>query len=343
MKILLIGGTGFIGSFVVPRLQQAGHSITLFHRGNKPAPAGVEQIIGDRDRLNEFRGLLSKHRFDVVVDFVLSSEAQTEQLMSTLNGVVGRVVVLSSMDTYRAWGVFYGLEPGGLEPMPVTEDSLLRTAPPYPREVLRQFRQILSWANDDYDKVRVERVVMGSRDVPGTVVRLPMIYGPGDYLHRFYPVLKRVDDHRPFIIFAEDVARVRTPRGYVENVAAGIALAVTSEKAAGRIYNICEPEAFSEIEWTKKIASTVGWQDDFIVLPVDKTPAHLRWPYNTAQHLVVSSDRIRSELGYREIVPEEEAIRRTIIWERANPPKHPIAVFDYEAEDAAVNGMKANA
>jgi hypothetical protein len=67
----------------------------------------------------------------------------------------------------------------------------------------------------------------------------------------------------------------------------------------------------------------------------------LLWPGNTAQHLVASSERIRRELGYAELLPREESIRRTIDWERANPPAQPLAQFDYEAEDAALRQFKA--
>jgi nucleoside-diphosphate-sugar epimerase len=129
----------------------------------------------------------------------------------------------------------------------------------------------------------------------------------------------------------------------VEDVAAGIALAITSEAAAGRIYNICEAESFSELEWAQKIAAAVGWKGEFVVLPPDQTPAHLRWPYNTAQQMVVSSARIRSELGYREFVPQDEAFARTIAWERANPPQQPMIPFDYDAEVAAVRALRVNA
>jgi len=54
-----------------------------------------------------------------------------------------------------------------------------------------------------------------------------MIYGPGDPLHRFHPTLKRIGDGRKQIIFSDDVATIRTPRGYVEDVGAAIALAAT--------------------------------------------------------------------------------------------------------------------
>jgi dTDP-D-glucose 4,6-dehydratase len=60
-------------------------------------------------------------------------------------------------------------------------------------------------------------------------------------------------------------------------------------------------------------------------------------PGNAAQHLVASSERIRADLGYEELVEIEEAIRRTIAWEQRNPPStvNP-QQFDYSAEDAAL-------
>jgi nucleoside-diphosphate-sugar epimerase len=343
MKILAIGGSGFIGPYTIAQLQRSGHDVTLFHRGTTGAPEGAAQIIGDRNRLGEFRDTFAREKFDVVIDFVLSSERQARQLMATLRGITARVLVLSSMDVYRAWGVYNGLEPGGLDPLPITEDSALRTKPAYPPEVLKKLSQMVAWADEEYDKVPAERVVLSDSHLPGTILRLPMVYGPGDYVHRFHPFLKRMDDGRPFIPFADDVAAVRTPRGYVEDVAAGICAAAAADKASESVYNICETQAWSEIEWARKIAAATGWRGEFILLPRAKTPAHLVWPGNTAQHLVVSSERIRQELGYREATLPEEAFERTIRWERAHPPEGVGVPFDYEAEDAAVNDLKASA
>ncbi|HVG91428.1 MAG TPA: NAD-dependent epimerase/dehydratase family protein, partial [Alphaproteobacteria bacterium] len=160
MKILLIGGVGFIGSFTIRQLQQAGHSVSVFHRGNTPVPEGVPQILGDRNHLNDFREQIAREQFDVVIDFVISSERQARQLMETLRGITARVVVLSSMDVYRAWGVFYSLEPGGLQTMPVNEDSALRTKAPYPPEMVKKVQQMVSWVDGEYDKIPAERVVL---------------------------------------------------------------------------------------------------------------------------------------------------------------------------------------
>jgi len=60
----------------------------------------------------------------------------------------------------------------------------------------------------------------------------------------------------------------------------------------------------------------------------------LRWGINAEQDIVVDSSRISRELGYEERVDLEEALRRTVAWERANPPKDiDLKEFDYAAED----------
>jgi nucleoside-diphosphate-sugar epimerase len=338
MRILLIGGNGFIGRYVMAALQEQGHSIAVFQRGTKAAAAGVEQIQGDRSQLSASATALKLFAPEVVIDLVISSGAQAEELMTIFRGVARRVIMLSSMDVYRAIGISQGTESGPLQEVPLMEESdLRRRLHPYPPETLQHLRKIFAWMTDDYDKIPAERTVMNDPELPGTVLRLPMVYGPGDPLHRFYPVVKRVADGRRYIIFAEPLAAWRSPRGYVENVAAAVALAATDDRAIRRIYNVGEEPSFSELEWAQKIANEMGWEGKFVVLPVENTPPHLLRPGNAAQHWAVSSARIRKELGYEDPVQMREAIRRTIRWEEENPPAGGSMVpFDYAAEDAAV-------
>jgi nucleoside-diphosphate-sugar epimerase len=340
MRILLIGGNGFIGRFVVTSLKQQRHTLAVFHRGTTPIPAGVEEIRGDRQQLNASAQELKRFAPDVVIDLILSSGGQAEELINVFRGAAKRVLMLSSIDVYRAVGILHGTESGPLQDVPLTEESELRRfLHPYPPESLQLLRKTFAWVTDDYDKIPAERAVMNDRELPGTVLRLPMVYGPGDPLHRFYPVVKRVSDRRQHIIFPETLAGWRSPRGYVENVAAAIALAATDDRAARRIYNVCEEPSFSELEWARKIASEMHWDGKFVVLPVDRTPRHLVKPGNAAQDWTASSARVRRELGYEEPVSVEEAIRRTISWELANPPDATfLGQFDYAAENAAVAG-----
>jgi nucleoside-diphosphate-sugar epimerase len=233
--------------------------------------------------------------------------------------------------------VVHRRDEGSLEPLPLREDSALRTKlHPYPASQVRMMQEVFGWLDEDYDKFPVERAVLGDADLPGTVLRLPMIYGPGDPRHRVFPMLKRMDDRRPVIVLARSVADWKSPRGYVENVAAAVTLATVSDQARDRVYNVAEAESFSELEWGRMLAHATGWGGEFVVVEDEEAPASVRVPENLAQHLVADTTRIRSELGYREPVEREEAIRRTIAWEREHPPEMiDPAGFDYAAEDEA--------
>jgi nucleoside-diphosphate-sugar epimerase len=342
MRVLLIGGNGFIGSPLTQQLLAAGHSVAIFHRG---VPSGEQgnllHISGNRNQLAAYSSRLREFGPDVIVDLILSSGEQAGSLMQVARGLTKRVVALSTGDVYRAWGVLHRVEPGELEPLPITENSALRTTRKlYSPENLKMMQSVFGWFTEDYDKIAVEEAVMNDAQLPGTIVRLPMVYGPGDPLHRFFPTLKRIADGRPAIIIPEGSAEWRGPRGYVENVAHAITLAVTSDRAAGRIYNICDEPCISDLEWQTRIAKQTDWTGKFIVLPTERTPSHLRFSANAAQHVVVSSEQIRIELGYREIVSVNNAINRTIAWEQANPPKTINSQqFDYAAEDAALAAL----
>jgi nucleoside-diphosphate-sugar epimerase len=334
MRVLLIGGSGFIGPHVVRALEQQGHDVVVFHRGTRRLK---REMIGDRHKLPAHADALRAAAPDVVVDLILSSGTQAGELMGVFSGATSRVVALSSCDVYRACGVLHGSEPGPLEPGPLTESSPLRTTlQTYPPDRIRMLQQVFGWLDADYDKIPVEREILSHPQLPGTVLRLPMVYGPGDPLRRFMPVVKRVDDRRPAMLFEEKHARWRGPRGYVENVAAAIALAATDERAAGRIYNVGEAESVTELEWAGLIAAAAGWNGQFVTLPAERMPAHLVMPGNLDQHWTTDTTRIREELGYREPVTQADAITRTIDWERATPAPPAAPGFDYAAEDAAL-------
>ncbi len=119
MRILVIGGTGFIGPHFVRDLSRLGHSVAVFHRGNNTkVHLPAESIIGERSNLAVIRP-----EADVVIDLILSSGAQAESLLETFRGVAERVVVASSIDVYRGCGVLRDSQEGPLESMPLTEDS----------------------------------------------------------------------------------------------------------------------------------------------------------------------------------------------------------------------------
>lgn len=334
MRLLVIGGSGFMGKYVVADLAARGHDVGVLGRGQAPSNA-AHVIVGDRKRLGDSREAIKRFAPEVVIDMIASSGASARALVDVVRGVARRTVVLSSMDVYRACGVLHGSEPGPLEPLPLTERSALRTKlQTYPPQLIAMLQQVSGWLDDEYDKIPVEQAV---RELDATVLRLPMVYGPGDPLRRLHPVVQRIADGRRAIVFPESLAAWRSSRGYVEDVARAISLAATSDAATGRTYNIAELDTPSELEWAHLIAAQMAWDGEFVVLPDEQTPGHLRLPGNTAQHWVSDSTRIRDELGYAEVRSRDQAIRTTIAWERSTPVTGPMRYpFDYAAEDAAV-------
>ncbi|MDI3340969.1 MAG: NAD-dependent epimerase/dehydratase family protein [Sphaerobacter sp.] len=339
MRILIIGGTRFIGPHLVRHLVAQGHEVTLYHRGQTPAPLppAVRHLYGERRELPARRAELARLAPEVAVDLFAMTAADARAAVAGLRGIAGRLTVISSIDVYRAFGRVIGVEPGPPDPVPLTEASPLRerrypyrSAPPRPADDPDRWR-------DDYDKILVEQIVMSEPELPGTVLRLPMVYGPGDTQHRLFLYLKRMDDGRRVIVLDEQTARWRGARGYVENIAAAIALAATDPRAAGRIYHVAEPETPTEADWVRAIGQAAGWDGEVVTVPADRWRAPGSIPGDLAQHLSVESSRIRGELGYVEPVPVDEALRRAVAWERAHPPaRYDPARFDYAAEDAAL-------
>lgn len=331
MRVLVIGGTGFTGPHVVDRLLHLGHEIALFHRGQTEANlAGrAGHILGDRERLEDFEGPFRRFAPQVVLDMIPSTEGDARKVMGLFTGLAQRVVAISSQDVYRAYGRVIGVESGPVDPLPLTERSALRgKLYPYRERVDPGHRLY------DYDKILVEKVYLGSPELPGTILRYPMVYGPGDPQHRFFPYIKRMEDGRPAILLDIGLAGWRWTRGYAANVAAAVALAVTDERAAGRIYNVGQERALTEAAWVKAIGAATGWQGKVVAVTRERLPPYLVPDVNTTQDLVVDTSRIREELGFREEVSFEEGLSRTVAWERAHPPDDvDPESFDYLAED----------
>ncbi len=355
MRVLVIGGTGFIGSRVTSRLLDLGHDVAAVHRGSTPPPEGALSILGERADLAGLAAPVKSFTPDVAVDLIAYTERDARSTLEVLRGLGCRLVVASSQDVYLAYGRVTGLEPGPPVSVALTEESPLRG-------VLYPYRGKLA-GYDDYDKILVERVAMGqgqpdggvkpgaragapaataaSRPGPATVVRLPMVYGPGDGQHRLFAYLKRMLDGRPAIVLEEGLAEWRWSRGYVDDVAWAVALAATDERAAGRVYNAGETDALSMTEWVRQIGRAAGWAGDVVTVPGSRLPPRLRTTLDTRQDLIADTSRLRAELGYAEPVGRSEGLRLATAWESLNPPERADpALLDYDLEDEILREVR---
>lgn len=248
--------------------------------------------------------------------------------MDAFTGVTRRIVALSSGDVYRAYGYLIGIEGSQPAPIPLSEDSPVRTKLfPYRRESTPKD----DWCYD-YDKLLVEEALLDAAGFQTTILRLPAVYGPRDEQYRFYEFLKRMEDDRSAIILPQTRAAFRWTHSYVGDVGYAVALAVSEESAANRVYNVGAPQTPSIYEWVTILAQEVCWNGQIVLLPNEELPSQLKWNGATDQHLVVDSSLIREELGFSEVNSFSKGLGATIERLR-NAPQPTLVNYDYELED----------
>jgi len=290
MNIVVIGGTRFIGAHVVRQLADQGHAVTAYHRGQHEAELTPSVRHVRRAEavmpVQSFPDELLTPRPEVVIHMTAVGEVDAVAAVGFFRGHASRMVWISSGDVYLAYGRFTGTEPGPVEAGLLSEGSPLRT-------VLYPYRDAGKFPDDIaniYEKILVERIALSDPELPWTVLRLPKVYGPGDnadlatvYAFRNHP-------------------QWRWTHGYVENVAAAIVLAALHPAAVGRIYNVGE-------EHTPTTAERLA------TLPESSVPIHTAEKFSFEQDIAYDTTRVRAELGYKEVVDEVEAMRKTVAGE----------------------------
>ncbi|MFI1936624.1 NAD-dependent epimerase/dehydratase family protein [Streptomyces purpureus] len=125
MRLLMLGGTEFVGRAVVDAALARGWEVTVFHRGRHEPPAGVRTLTGDRTAPDGLAAL-AEGSWDVVVDTWSAAPSAVRDAARLLAGRVGRYVYMSSRSVY-AWPVAAGLGEDG----PLVEGSMDAGDVPY--------------------------------------------------------------------------------------------------------------------------------------------------------------------------------------------------------------------
>ncbi|MGW0290469.1 SDR family oxidoreductase [Streptomyces tuirus] len=103
MRLLMLGGTEFVGRAVVEAALGRGWDVTVFHRGRHDAPPGVRSLLGDRTAPGGLAALADDPgEWDVVVDTWSAAPRAVRDTARLLRGRAGRYVYVSSCSVY-AW------------------------------------------------------------------------------------------------------------------------------------------------------------------------------------------------------------------------------------------------
>jgi nucleoside-diphosphate-sugar epimerase len=171
--------------------------------------------------------------------------------------------------------------------------------------------------------------------------RYPYVYGPYQLVPREWCVIRRILDKRPYIILA-DGGLVLSTHGYAANLAHAVLLAVDQpEASAGQIYNCGDEQVLTLHQWVEIIARAMNSKLDIVCLPNEVAfPARPIALQATPHHRVMDMSKIKNELGYRDLIPTEEALTKTTHWYVEHPPARDGEIerrlqdpFNYPAED----------
>jgi nucleoside-diphosphate-sugar epimerase len=207
MRILIMGGTRFIGVYLTKILVERGHEVFLFNRGNNPAPvAGVKQILGDRTNSTQLKERLASEKFDAVFDNNGRELSDTQPLAEIVRDRVKHFVYVSSAGVYLKSDQMPHIEGDPVDP---------------------KSRHKGKFETEAY---------LAKTNLPWTSIRPVYIYGPQNYNDLEAWFFDRIVRDRPLPIPGNGMHV--TQFGHVKDLAMAMAAVLGNEKAIGEIYNI---------------------------------------------------------------------------------------------------------
>ena len=302
MRICAIGGTHFSGRAFTGMALEAGHEVTVFHRGRgdeDPWP-DAEHVHADRE---DGIDALSGRSFDAVVDFCAYVPRHVEEALAALPDV-GRYVFISSVSAHVA-----------LMRAEATEvDDVYQ--PPFPDT------EAVTWETYGPLKVACERALLQARGDDATVVRPHYIVGPHDPTDRFtYWVRRAAAGGRMLAPAPAD----QTLQWIDARDLAAFVLHVCTDDVAGTFNIAVPPRAHTLGALLDASAAAAGtsldvvWADAAFVVANDllvteqADPFPLITPDEPNAHLFDTSHAIAHGLTFRSLA---ETVRDTLSWDR---------------------------
>ncbi|MDI9638116.1 NAD-dependent epimerase/dehydratase family protein [Oscillatoria amoena NRMC-F 0135] len=207
MRILMMGGTRFIGVYLTKILVKQGHEVVLFNRGNQPAPIeGIQQIHGDRTSAEQLKEQLSSERFDAIFDNNGRELSDTQPLAEIFKDRIQHFVYMSSAGVYLK-----------SDQMPHKEGD-----PVDPKSRHKGKHQTEAY--------------LATQGLPFTAIRPTYIYGPQNYNDLEAWFFDRIVRDRPIPIPGN--GQHITQLGHCADLAAAMAKVLGKGLAIGQIYNV---------------------------------------------------------------------------------------------------------
>lgn len=293
MRVLIIGGTGLIGPSLIQEISAGFPKAQIFTVTRSGKSFFTEHSLkADRSQAAKMETVIKNVAPDILIDmvpFTAENAALTATQVRKINPDLP-VIALSSIDVYAAYAKLHGTEEIDYQPCPINETMALR--------------QNLGVEGKAYDKLDVERIYRETLENV-TILRLPATYGWPDssrIAHFLDPML----DRQRTITMSPKRANWKFSRCLNKNAAHAIFLSLEAEQKGLHIYNVAEETPHTEQDWCRKIAKYCCWYGKIGLID---DPAET---LDFDQDFFVSTDKIRTELGYTEKYDPDEGLADTI-------------------------------
>jgi len=307
MRIIIVGGSGHIGSWLTPRLAEAGHTVICVSRSQRQPYfphetwRSVERVVMDR-KVAETEGIFGSAilslRPEVVIDLTCYTLESARQLVDALRGQVQQFLHCGTI-----WVHGMGVE------VPVTEEARRRPISDYGRR-----------------KAAIEEYLLEQNAVhgfPATILHPGHLVGPG------WVPLNPAANFDPEIfaalaggseILLPNFGRETVHHVHCSDVAQAFLRAIGNSRAVGESFHVVSPAALTLTGYAESVANWFGQEAHIRFLPWEewrsRTPAadaEVTWDH-IARSPNCSIDKARRLLAYEPGYRSLEAIRESLSW-----------------------------
>jgi 2'-hydroxyisoflavone reductase len=326
MKVLVIGGTLFIGRQLVGELLKAGHPVAILHRRSRHnLSKRVENLVADRNDPEAVRRVIGERRFEVIFDNVYDGErgttaAQVESTVLAMGNHLERYVFMSSVAAYGDGLNHYEGDPLAPDNHP---EPYVRNKAMSERALLRLHRQ---------------------NGFPVTTFRPAFVYGPENPYYREAFFWDRMRAGRPIMIPGDGTRLMQFV--YVKDLVRALMRAIEVDAAVGEAFNIGNPKPLTQLEAVRELARTAGKKPELVRVPRERIAAAggnaMSDPLYFGEYLDVppiteNVSKLQRVLGVR-LTAFPTGLRETYRWYLRQPRRK--ADFGWEERLISAAGVK---